>query len=282
MDIILVHLGPDVPSYLFNCIKQIRNVCDNRIILAFSEKKNFVVREENVMTVHLDSVPKCDTWNDFKSDHFDKMGLPLWRYSCERFYAIETVMENLGIENALHIENDNLIYAEPDTEFLEHHCGKSIGLTQITETLIGAGIMYIGSLGALHLMNRLINDLIAKGQEELTRLYGGEMLNEMRLLKIIKDENKGIIKLLPIFPIEGSMYVYDCASWGQFIGGTFQNHGVSYHDDSHLIGRELNKGKWCVDKTFSADGRVHFVVGLRKQLFNLHIHSKQLEKWMSK
>ena len=285
MDIVLIHLGPQIPSYLFQCIRQIRNVTDDRIIIAFSEQKNFIVREENVVTVCLESISKCENWRRFNHSHFSQMGLDLWRYACERFYAIETLMDELKLGNILHIENDNLIYAKPDVEFFENNYDGCIAITQITETLLGAGIMYVDNIDALYDMNKALNRLIDLGHKGLVEKYGGEMLNEMRLLKIVHDEHPELIKLLPIFPDEKSKYVYDCASWGQFIGGTYHSPGVSYHDDSHLIGREINRSKyeisWC-----SGHNKAPMVMdvssGNCKQLFNLHIHSKELDKWMSK
>lgn len=292
MDIILVHIGPQIPPYLFYCIKQIRNVCDNRIILCLSERQEFALTSDNTITIYLDSIPKCKTWKEFNPDFFKDMGLPLWRYACERFFAIESVMEHLGIDKALHIENDNLIYAKPDEEFLDSWCKDYIGVTQITDTLLGAGVMYISRRIALNMLNYAMNCLIARGSIKIMDQYGTEMLNEQRLLKILKDEQPFLINILPIFPIDESKYVYDCASWGQFVGGTFFEPGVSYHDNSHLIGREINYGKYlikwpavCVDDS-RRKKKIPCVLDRTTDktypLFNLHIHSKQLEKWMSK
>lgn len=281
MDLILVHLGPNVPSYMFDCIKQIRKFTEDRIVVILSERPNFTIREENVLLVCLDMIPKCENWKNFKPEFFAPMGGGLWRYSCERFFAIESVMKNLGIKKALHIENDNLIYAKPDEEFFEKDCGDTIGLVPITYTLLGAGIMYIGSIENLDWMNGTLNCEISKGKEELEKSYGNEMLNEMRLLNVIRSDK---ITALPILPCEESKYVYDCASWGQYVGGTHQNPGKPHSEDAHIVGREINAGKYCVEwETPKDKGPFVFnrITKEKKYLFNLHIHSKELHKWMS-
>lgn len=286
MDIILVHLGEKFPPCLFHCIRQIRNVTENKILLTFSRAYNFSIVDKDVVSIYLDGFKKSETWKNFNSGHFNSMGLDLWKYACERFYAIETVMQELNINKLLHIENDNLIYGKPDEAFLESYCGSNIGIVPITDTLIGAGIMYIGSFNALNTLNKLMNSLLNLGKEKLVEKYGGEMLNEMRLLKIIQNENPELLKSLPIFPTENSDYVYDCASWGQYVGGTFHSPGVSYHDDSHIIGREINKGnydvKWIVKDGFKFPYVFNRRATQKTPLFNLHIHSKELDKWMSK
>jgi len=296
MDIILVYLGEKIPSYITTCIEQIRYFTNDRIVLVLSHAPRYHFDpSDNITVVIVESLEKQDDWKRFKEvNHLKKYDNPgnvgaytynnLWESSCERFYVIEAVMDMLAIENALHMEVDNLIYDQPDSKFLESYCGKAIGLTQITETLASANVMYIGSRESLRTLNGKLNDLMEAG--DYTNKYGDEMMNEMRMLKIISDENHDLISYLPTFPTKESQYIYDCISWGQYIGGTIQIPDKSFAHDSHLVSREINKGTYDVVWKMQNDFKFPYVLDKTKgeiqPLFILHIHSKNLERWKSK
>src|SRR4030042_2119319 len=276
MDIILVHLGGDIPQYLMCCINQIRKYTDDVVVLIVDRDVK-MYDTKNILIININNLPMCHNHKMFlESNHFSKYGDLFWRYACERFYTIESVMNFLGIKKALHIENDNLIYGEPDYEWLENYCYDRVGLTQITPTLTGAGIMYIGDIRSLEEFNLRITSLVLTETRILQARYGNEMLNEMRLIDIIRTETVGLIKLLPTLPVSESKYIYDCASWGQYVGGTHQEPNKTYTSEDHIIGKKIIDGeydcKFIGKKPYVEDAAKNI-----KPLFNLHIHSKQLE-----
>jgi len=130
-----------------------------------------------------------------------------------------------------------------------------------------------------------MNELMKIGEADLCKYYTNEMLHEMRMLKIIYDENPGLIKLLPIFPDKISKYVYDCASWGQYIGGTHNNKDEGFTTNAHLIGRKINQKKYDVKWVKENGYKLPFVIDMENKeiqpIYNLHIHSKNLERWAS-
>jgi hypothetical protein len=250
---------------------------------------------DDISMISIDNIDKSDNWKKFKEiSHFRNKkykDMELWEYSCERFYAIEMVMKLMNIKKALHIENDNLIYAKPDNDYYEAFCGKSLGFTTMTETFLSAGIMYIGDLKSLSRLNEKLNDLMARGENLLHKDYGNEMMHEMRLLKIIHDENPGLIKLLPILPSDESKYVYDPASWGQWVGGAYGQKEEPYYHNSHVIGRKINQKKYDVQWEKENGHKIPYVIDKttwvdslrlyrkKQPLYNLHIHSKNLARW---
>jgi len=290
MDIILVHLGQPIPTYLLTCIQQIRKYSKDRIVLVLSELPMFhFVPNDNIAIISKDFLDETDNYKKFKeTNHFSKkeyMGLSLWKCACERFFIIEMVMKYLGIEKALHIENDNLIYGKPHEIFLELYCGDSVGLSNISDQYLSAGIMYIGNTEALCEINNKLNGIMVMEESVLNKKYTKIMMNEMRMLKIINDENPGLIKLLPIFPSKESNYVYDCASWGQYVGGAFGHEGEPFSTDTHFIGKEINQGrydvKWETKDNYKKPYVFDTVSEMMYPLYNLHIHSKNLERWVS-
>jgi len=66
--------------------------------------------------------------------------------------------------------------------------------------------------------------------------------------------------------------LFDPGSYGQFLGGTNNGHGPGFTDSEHFIGDHINQGK--IKKVEFVDG-CPFVDGIK--LFNLHVHSKNLE-----
>lgn len=259
MDIILVHLGGNPPEHINTCVKQIRKH-SNCYIHSITD----------------DSVVNKNYGNFLKTNYFPNHDL--WRYSCERFYAIEQYMKMVGLDEALHLEYDNLIYADPDDCKFERKHGNCIALPRITDRFLSGGIMYIGSFVALQQMNKALNDLMAKGQEYLLTRAGGEMINEMHLLGMVFEDGTAPLVELPVLPTMHTDYIFDGASWGQWVGGTHQTPGVPYAEEKHVVGRNILNGKYKVEwkdgKPFSSDRD-----GNRVPIFNLHIHSKELEKW---
>lgn len=283
MDIVLVHLGEEIPQYLHTCIEQIRRFTDKRIILALSHPNKVFSSYKNITVYPVDQQEKTGNWKRYNTINFFKTDRHwgLFKYACERFFIIEAIMRQLKIESVFHIENDNLIYAAPDEEFFKKYCGISIGLPILTETLITAGIMYIGSVESLEILNSELNSLMSMGEGNLYKKYGTELMGEMRLLKIISDKYPEMISFLPTFPSRKYKFVYDPASWGQFIGGTHQDPDKPYTTDNHIIGREIIKGKYTVKWEAGLPYVIDTETKRVQQIFNLHIHSKKLSKWTS-
>jgi hypothetical protein len=260
MDTILVHLGGPAPKFQDVCIKQIQQFSKGHIFCENEEKRHWTPKL-------VDAMLSSEYLNGFGMNGF-------WRWAMLRLYVVERIMEVYDLKSALHIENDNLIYDDPEHTMMAEYCGDSVGLTQLTDNELSAGVMYVGSHGALATLTEKMTGLVKQGLVALEAKYGTTMLHEMRLLKIIHDENPGIIKLLPTLPA-GNAHIFDCASWGQWVGGTFQDPGIRYAGNHHIVGRELIKGKYDVtwkDKRPYVDDT---------PLFNLHIHSKDLERWKS-
>ncbi len=282
MDIILTHLGSRVPEYMVDCVRQIRRFVNGRIILYAPDHNGRPLGTLSNEVYFIKDIPLTNNWKKFiDPECMQAIGTEgFWRVTCERLFAVEAIMKDHLIEKALHLENDNLIYAKPDYNWLEKKCGKKIGLTRINDGMISAGIMYVGSVGGLEFVNKKINDLLETGMSNILKVTGEGMVNEMVLLGYIKKRNDSSIELLPTIPkenIEG--FVYDCASWGQYVGGTNQTPGIPFSHDTHHIGLAINSGmldlKWINGKPYAVDKSKN----IEKPIFNLHIHSKELSKW---
>lgn len=287
MDIILIHFGGNLPEYISQCIGQINDFTSDRIIIYAPHHRGGISRLWKINNIFfIKRVGITNNWDDFKKHHYlMQYGYHgFWQYACERFYAIEAIMKELNLNKALHIENDNLIYFKPDYEWLNNYCNSGIGLTRMNEKLLNAGIMYIGSLALLELMNKTIIEMMKLGESDLRIKCNDGMVNEQHLLHLVAIKYPEIIKCMPSIPEnDNSKYVYDCASWGQFVGGTFQDPDIPFAHDSHIIGKGINNGmygfKWFESNGIKYPIAINNKNRIEKPIFNLHIHSKNLMKW---
>jgi hypothetical protein len=121
--------------------------------------------------------------------------------------------------------------------------------------------------------------------------YHMDMVNEMSLMKFYGVE-KGdeYISNLPILPFgDYSEHfsefnsIFDPATWGQFVGGT-RVDGPGSKPQDHYIGVLLkNNPSWIVEWK-EEDGLNVPYFNMNDVLFkinNLHIHSKNLKKYIS-
>ena len=118
------------------------------------------------------------------------------------------------------------------------------------------------------------NMLLKEGNDRLIEAYGFDHVSEMSLLYIAYDRE--VFSMFPTQPkyIEGSDWLFDPGSYGQYLGGTNNGHGSGFTDPKHFICRAISSSE--IDCGF--DG-VPYVTAddSRYPLFNLHIHSKNLE-----
>lgn len=216
------------------------------------------------------------------------MGLGgFWRYSAERFFVLEDFMAEAGLDRCLHIESDNLLYVDPAQymDWLRETYGDDVSTCPITDHEDTAAVLSVGSLKALAGFNAALLELVALPPNELLERYGGEMANEMRMVRIVRDE--GLARALPITLASahaaGSPVVFDPGSYGQCVDGVPGQPGVPYTGDHHEVGRELIARRCRI--VWDAERQVPSVRGADENdelpLANLHLHSKRLARFVN-
>ena len=227
---------------------------------------------------------RCNTDMNFRGG--------FWTFTSMRFFYIYAFMVQYQIENIIHLENDVLVY---------DNCEKLI--TKVDNNFVYipfdsfnrniASIMYIPTVCVF----KKILDIYSPYETDMTNF-----------VKIRKET--GLIKQFPIFCDEYSSdpeiafvsngfnnfeYIFDGAAIGQFIGGidprnnpNFYSVGLSpinnddckigfvnetcviKYDKYHIFWRDIDGFK----KPFINVGHKEIPI------FNLHIHSKKLEKYL--
>lgn len=122
--IVLVHLGPDLPSYLNDCLHQIRLWNDpSQVDIYLILFKEVLANVETVRLALTHSVRLIATefltptsMHSAFITHFKEYDATFrnhyWRHVIERFYYIEELMDKYALDSVIHMENDVLLYED--------------------------------------------------------------------------------------------------------------------------------------------------------------------------
>ena len=221
VEVVLIHLGGRPPRFLRDACRQIELVAR---------------RSPIVVVAHRGSPPPPGPRLErFRAtERMSQLGLGgFWRYACERFFVLEDTMRARKLRHCLHLESDNLLYADPARiePWLSTTYADDVAVCPLTGDEDTAAVMYVGSLAALAAFNERLVDLVALGPEGLLARYGGAMGNEMRMLHLLRVEF-GLARALPTTRDHaarlGAPAVFDAASYGQWVDGTPEAAGVPY------------------------------------------------------
>lgn len=233
-----------------------------------------------------------DLWKEFlRVSWYHIWGTPNTKYpsppkfvqgTSERLYALNAYCQ--GKNNIFHIENDVMVYEDLNKLLpICQKCYSKLTITPMADKDHTFAFTYIPTSDTLNSFCEFNLEQLELGNDTLVAKFGIDMVHEMSIVKVYKDLLDGV-DFFPILP-EG-LYstnfdkfnsLFDPASWGQFIGGTNSDyHGPGYAGSHHIIGREILQGKYKA----AFNGQFPIVNDSIK-LNNLHIHSKNLEQFIS-
>lgn len=238
----LVHLGNELPSYIYDCIYQclilnglsckIFVVMDNKVMDEFKETLRKLDVQRYFKTQCLYDVEACVTaipvkmldnhlntcahWGEYiktmstrfaETSHF-RGGF--WISTTARFFYIEALMELLSLDNVFHIENDIVMY---ETFQNIHHTMKNIEMcdtskiwmVQDNPSRVVPSILYFPNRETVHHMNEHITNKV---------LESHTFVNDMQILGQYPENMKELFSVLP----EKNL-LFDGAAIGQFLGG---------------------------------------------------------------
>lgn len=273
MRVVLVHLGSRLPKHARTCIRQVIAVSGERPVVVGPGAARKLSSEGRATFRQVESL--------------SGMGLKrFWRYACERFFVLEAAMRATGLERCIHIECDVLAYVSPTSYqgWLIDTYGDGLAICPLTELEDTAAVMYVGSQAALSAFNTALLELVAIPPAEFIAAHGGAMAHEMRMMNLLRTRS-GLAASLPTTVASaqstGSAYIFDPASYGQYVDGVPAEPGVAYAGDHHPVGRELLSGSYRL--RWDAQQRIPLVAssadGSEYPLATLHVHSKRLERW---
>lgn len=284
MDYILFHKGK-LPDYLNISINSIISVDKNAKIHLITDQKT---RNQKIQVANVHDFKKLDFIEDFTLD-LKKNGMienPLWSTSLERIFYIEKYVKSTNINSFVHFDNDVVLF-EP-FETIKKHAGldsKGFYITPLNSENMIFGYSYSNSNKTFFEICAKIKEILENYKFYSKKYNQNKPLNEMKILSITQREDEKLIKSLDILPYGNKKFIFDPASYGQFLGGTHKKPKTFFRNNfatqAHSVGAELISKRLVV----KFKNQVPFVeseIGDKSKLTNLHIHSKKLNKFLPK
>lgn len=303
--IVYVHLGPVLPPYLFDALGQARlfnkevPIClianEQAISIqakAFSEinQINLVLCEVLQRSTAHDLFSRQTTLNNQFRDGF-------WRKACERFFYLHEYMVQYRVNKVCHLESDNLLYVDIAEIFPILESYKGIGAVFDHDERCIPSFMYIASIEAMTDLVQFIAHHASRG------------MTDMQIIAYYKKERGEYVEHLPIItkeyvtqyslrssrgdePRDMAAYyhnsdrfrsIFDGAALGQYLGGIDPRNGVSlpgFVNETCVFNPSHLEVRWQKDSKGRNIPYAVFKDGSYR-INNLHIHSKQLHKFIS-
>jgi hypothetical protein len=303
--IVFVHIGKKLPVYLTDALTQARlfNEAPEIYLIANQQALDDCPQTQTlrIAAVPVETLQKTKTHTDFiKASRLDRQGRDgFWFYASERFLYLDDFMQQYALQHVVHLESDNMLYvdiAELMPTFLKKYPG--IGAVFDNDERCIPGFVYIANKQVMH----QLAEYFAK--------YAHSGKNDMEILAIFKNSQaKNVVINLPIImdsykekhPLKSpaghvasdpQVYskhlkhfksIFDGAALGQYLGGIDPRNGPSvpgFINESCIFNPSDLTYRWELD----AQGRkVPFALYADEvyRINNLHIHSKNLKKFLS-
>lgn len=280
--IILYHTTTAIPNHLIDCISTIRKLSNIDIHVLTDVNAIF-----DINNVHVKNIKIYESLNWLnKIEYFDndKTYQHLWKSSCFRMFYIAKYMEDLNLNDVLHFDNDVLLFETPE-KIIETILTNNIkyAITAHNDQEIVMGMSFIKTAESLSGILEFIKQEFNKGSNYLHYSYNG-CPNEMQLIS-----RSNLYDTLPVLPpsISSERYskyfdefdsVFDPSSYGQYLGGTFNEKTPGWFGRHHEIGKNIAENKI---KVIMENKNPYLIYQDKKiKINNLHIHSKQTGKFL--
>ena len=217
--------------------------------------------------------------NIYKDTNYDAIYNNLWINSLLRIFYINDFLEFTGLNQLVHFDSDVIIY-KPFNEISKVFKNDQLNITKLDNERLIFGYSFIqGQEAILNICKKIFTFL-----ENNNSNFKINPLNEMQILGAIKQEDSTLFNILPDLPYFGTENIFDPASYGQYLGGTHQEPKKWYKKKrailDHSVGKEISAKRIKVNFESSAPS-VSFNQE-KYELVNLHIHSKNLSKFIPK
>ncbi len=278
MHLILVHIGPQFPDYINDCISQASRFIGIPIHVILPHQ--FIpLLSPGVIPHPIESLssPYIDQFEQMsKLDSSFRNGF--WKYATLRFFYIHAYAKKAGLNDIFHIEYDNLIYYD-FAKKIDIFRQKDMWLVLDSPSRCIPSFMYFKNASALeHLLPQLIH----------TSSRG---MNDMESLAKYYNTNKSKVGLLPIvinYPNIPQEYyenafmfgcLFDGACVGQYIGGVDPRNTPGdtrgFINETSIFRCDRVNIEWKTVNSLNCP----FLNNM--PMVNLHIHSKELKRWSS-
>jgi len=284
MNIILVSVGT-FQEYILTNIRQLLRlhhdqssiyvITDMAFFTHFSEYSGInLIATESLTDTYIDGYNgKAFLDREWFRDGF-------WRLTSARFFYIRALMERYNLCNVIHLENDVLIYYNCSTLPLSDETKIYMPFDSYRRNI--ASIVYIPNsivLGrVLDYYNIQMNDM---ENFALIRKHSPELIDSLPIFKnvgLLTDEQQYVCRNFEKFNI-----IFDGAAIGQFLGGidprNISGDTTGFINETCVIKYNEYKLYWLTGDDNISRPFIE-IEGIKSPIFNLHIHSKNLERFV--
>ena len=287
MNFVLVALGK-IPEYLNDCIYQIKKTQKkSKIFLLINKDSEY--KNKNCKIIFVEKLKKSKEHNLFiKKSRLAKDSYRnfFWKHSIERLYYIDNFLNKENLNNVFHIENDVLLFQDLKLVFNKIKSYNFASVRDGVNRVIGSVIFIKNkriSKKVVQISNKYLNQNDMKILSHLDykiansiNLPIGEDLNFIK-----KSKNYKTIQKIP--------FIFDAAAIGQYIDGPHRKKLINriipgfknlFKTYDGFANAETNlkifdwKIKWKNKKPYKEENNKLIPIA------NLHIHSKNLKKFM--
>jgi hypothetical protein len=301
MNIVFCHIGAKpLPQYAITAFKQARRFFDGDIHLIAPQRELDKIHDaiDNLGIAAIDSAEFDNSEKNKEYNRVTFLDYPgwdgFWSVTLQRMIYVEDFMRKAGITEVVHIENDNLLYHNPEDclHIFKKLFTDKIAVSDGADNHSSCGYVYIDTADGCGVMNDRFIEYLAQGKPECLKATAPEDVSEMTLLSAMRKAHPDELGVLPILPNgQGSQNIsefgclFDSMSWGQWVCGVHQNPGTPYATKIHWVGQRILANeldaKWAIDE---AERKIPMVIEKATErswrLNNLHVHSKELDKWI--
>ena len=236
-----------------------------------------VINDQDVTDSILNQI--IEIYNICKSEWPSYYKDPFWLLTLMRLYVVYYYVKENNISEFVHMEYDNITYNSCD------HLQKlppGIYFTQVGPQCGSAGFMFCNSLKHFEKFISRLNNLLSQGQNRVKQFTSYDHISEMIMIDLIHTHSNDI-NYLPLLPSDEYYdilnYVYDGASYGQFLGGTNNGHSKGWYGSHHYVGQQIQQ-KNITKINIPEDSRpLQPVLDYKHHtanIFNLHMHNKNV------
>lgn len=305
MHIIYVHLGNAIPTYAYVALEQARLFNENATICLITNQKalntsTYNFNAYNFVTVACETLKESCWHTKFKKNTrlnaHERDGF--WRKATERFFYLHEYMATYGIKDAVHLEYDNMLYANVMDMYDVFSQYKGIGAVFDCDSRCIPSFMYIAHAQAIEHLVQFISERVPAHFNDMQSIasyrntFSTEYIDNLPLIMpeylidhtfINQKGNKTTRPSAYYNKCDLFNSIFDGAALGQYLGGIDPRNGPSkpgFINETCLFNPAHLNIEWRVD---SKGRKVPFALCKNKayRINNLHIHSKKLEQFRS-
>ncbi|MEI6242401.1 MAG: hypothetical protein WCP39_03235 [Chlamydiota bacterium] len=294
--IVFIHIGPEIPLYskyalqqahLFNPDCKIYFVCNAKATKPF-EIPSYIT------CISCESLKRSDEHKKFlaKSTLDVSQRKGFWRAASERFFYLHELISQYNLQNVIHLENDVMLYVElktilPTFEKLY----PTLGGTFDHDLRCIPGIVYISNEKSLYKLIQYMAHHAKKGRNDMDTLsffqreVGRDSIQNLPIImKEYVEDHLALNQDIFAQHIQDFGSIFDAAALGQYLGGIDPRNGESkpgFINETCIFRPSFLKIEWIQDERGRKVPYASYHDGKKFRINNLHIHSKNLSKFLS-